>query len=161
MKKHQISCEIHEFDGSELNEEQQTLLEQTHTVCESAYAPYSQFKVGATLRLENKEMVSGSNQENVAYPSGMCAERVAIFNAGANFPNKKIERMAIVAHSNFDLSKAVMPCGACRQAMMEYEQRQGSPIEILLQGNEGNIFVSKGVENLLPYSFQCDELKKG
>ena len=161
MKKHQISCEIHEFDGSELNEEQQTLLEQTHTVCESAYAPYSQFKVGATLRLENKEMVSGSNQENVAYPSGMCAERVAIFNAGANFPNKKIERMAIVAHSNFDLSKAVMPCGACRQAMMEYEQRQGSSIEILLQGNEGNIFISKSVANLLPYAFQCDELKKG
>lgn len=161
MKKHQISCELHEHSASELNGEQQDLLEEAHTVCEGAYAPYSKFKVGATLTLENKQKVSGSNQENVAYPSGLCAERVAIFHAGANFPNKKIERMAIVAHANFDLSKPVMPCGACRQAIMEYEQRQGSPIEILLQGNEGNIFVSKSVANLLPYAFQCDELKKG
>ena len=161
MKKHQISCELHEYSASELKGEQQTLLEKAHTICGDAYAPYSKFKVGATLILENKQKVSGSNQENVAYPSGMCAERVAIFHAGANFTGKKIERMAIVAHANFDLSKPVMPCGACRQAMMEYEQRQGGSIEILLQGNEGNIFISKSVANLLPYAFQCDELKKG
>lgn len=160
MIKHQISCELTEFSTEELSTSQKQLLDEAHKVCEDAYAPYSQFKVGASLMLENKKVVSGSNQENVAYPSGLCAERVAIFNAGANYPNKKIERIAIVSHADFKLDKAVMPCGACRQALIEYEQRQGSPIEILLQGNRENTFISKSVANLLPYAFQCDELKK-
>lgn len=161
MIKHQFSCELTELSTEELDTSQNELLNNAHSVCNNAYAPYSQFKVGATLVFDNNDRVSGSNQENVAYPSGMCAERVAIFNAGANHPNQIIKQMAIVAHADFKMSKSVMPCGACRQAMMEYEQRQGSPIEILLQGNNGNIFVSKSVANLLPYAFQCDELKKG
>ena len=90
----------------------------------------------------------------------MCGERVAIFNAGANFPNQIINRIAIVAHTEFELKKPVMPCGACRQVMIEYEQKQGKKIEVLLQGNKGNIFVSDSVSNLLPYAFECEALKK-
>ena len=160
MKKHEINCVLTELSSNELEQNQQDLLQQAHLLCKDAYAPYSLFKVGASLVLENGEIISGSNQENVAYPSGLCAERVAFFNAGANFPNQKIEQIAIVAHADFDLNKPIMPCGACRQAMIEYEQRQGEKIEILLQGNKGNIFVSESVSNLLPYAFECEELKK-
>ena len=108
------------------------------------------FKVGASLVLKNGQIINGSNQENVAYPSGLCAERVAIFNAGANFPNQKIKQMAIVAQTDFDLRQPVMPCGACRQVMIEYEQKQGVNIEVLIQANKENVFVSESVSNLLP-----------
>ena len=160
MKKHEIHCFLNEYTSEELNENQQDLLQKANHICSNAYAPYSMFKVGASLILKNGQIVNGSNQENVAYPSGLCAERVAIFNAGANFPNQKIKQIAIVAQANFNLKKPVMPCGACRQSMIEYEQRQGDKIEVLLQGNKGNIFVSESVSNLLPYAFECEELKK-
>lgn len=160
MKKHEINCILTECKNNELDKNQQDLLRKAHQVCKDAYAPYSLFKVGASLILENGEIISGSNQENVAYPSGLCAERVAIFNAGANHPNQKIKRIAIVAHADFDLNKPIMPCGACRQSMIEYEQRQGEKIEVLLQVKEENVFVSNSVSNLLPYSFECEELKK-
>ena len=160
MEIHKIDCILNEYTVEELSENQQDLLQKAHHICSNAYAPYSMFKVGASLILKNGQIINGSNQENVAYPSGLCAERVAIFNAGANFPNQKIKQIAIVAHADFNIKKPVMPCGACRQAMIEYEQRQGEKIEILLQGNKGNIFVSESVSNLLPYAFECEELKK-
>lgn len=160
MIKHEIKCVLNELTSEELNENQQDLLQKAHHICSYAYAPYSMFKVGASLILENGEIINGNNQENVAYPSGLCAERVAIFNAGANYPNQKIKQIAIVAHANFELNKPIMPCGACRQAMIEYEQRQGEKIEVLLQGSKGNIFVSESVSNLLPHAFECEELKK-
>ena len=160
MEIHKIDCILNEYTLEELSENQQDLLQKAHHICSNAYAPYSMFKVGASLILKNGQIINGSNQENVAYPSGLCAERVAIFNAGANFPNQKIKQIAIVAHADFNIKKPVMPCGACRQAMIEYEQRQGEKIEILLQGNKGNIFVSESVSNLLPYAFECEELKK-
>ena len=160
MIKHEVNCVLNEYTAEELNENQQDLLHKAHHICSNAYAPYSKFKVGASLILQNGQIINGSNQENVAYPSGLCAERVAIFNAGANFPNQKIKHIAIVVHTNFNLNKPVMPCGACRQAMIEYEQRQGEKIEVLLQGNKENIFISESVSNLLPYAFECEELKK-
>ena len=160
MIKHEINCILNEYTEEELNKNQLDLLQKAHQICSVAYAPYSMFKVGASLILKNKQIINGSNQENVAYPSGLCAERVAIFNAGANFPNQKIERIAIVAQTNFILNKPIMPCGACRQAMIEYEQKQGQKIEVLLQGNKGNIFISESISNLLPYAFECEELKK-
>ena len=160
MIKHEVNCVLNEYTAEELNENQQDLLHKAHHICSNAYAPYSKFKVGASLILQNGQIINGSNQENVAYPSGLCAERVAIFNAGANFPNQKIKNIAIVVHTNFNLNKPVMPCGACRQAMIEYEQRQGEKIEVLLQGNKENIFISESVSNLLPYAFECEELKK-
>ena len=160
MTKHEINCVINEYTLDELKKNQQDLLQKAHHICSDAYAPYSMFKVGASLILKNGQIINGSNQENVAYPSGLCAERVAIFNAGANFPNQIIEQIAIVAHADFELNKPIMPCGACRQAMIEYEQKQGRKIEVLLQGNKGNIFISESVSNLLPYAFECEALKK-
>ena len=160
MTKHEINCVINEYTLDELKKNQQDLLQKAHHICSDAYAPYSMFKVGASLILKNGQIINGSNQEIVAYPSGLCAERVAIFNAGANFPNQIIEQIAIVAHADFELNKPIMPCGACRQAMIEYEQKQGRKIEVLLQGNKGNIFISESVSNLLPYAFECEELKK-
>ncbi len=160
MRKHEVNSILIEYKLEELNKNQQNLLQKAHYICSVAYAPYSMFKVGASLILKNKQIINGSNQENVAYPSGLCAERVAIFSAGANFPNQIIEQIAIVAHTNFELKKPLMPCGACRQAMIEFERKQGQKIEIILQVNKENIFFSESVSNLLPYAFECEELKK-
>ena len=160
MIKHEFNSVLNEYTVEELSENQHDLLQKAQHICSDAYAPYSLFKVGASLVLKNGQIINGSNQENVAYPSGLCAERVAIFNAGANFPNQKIKQMAIVAHADFDLRQPVMPCGACRQVMIEYEQRQGVNIEVLIQANKGNVFVSESVSNLLPYNFECEDLKK-
>ena len=120
---------------------------------------YSNFKVGASLLLETGTVVCGNNQENAAYPSGLCAERIAFFSAGSNYPEQNIKQIAIVTQTNLKLNKTVMPCGACRQVMIEYEQKQGQLIEILLRVNDGNIFVSNSVQNILPFAFECLELK--
>ena len=160
MIKHKINCILNEYNSKELDKNQKNLLQKAHQICSDAYAPYSKFKVGASLILKNGQIISGSNQENVAYPSGLCAERIAFFNAGTNFPNQIIEQVAIVAQADFELNNPIMPCGACRQTMIEYEQKQGQNIEVLIQGNKGNIYVSESVSNLLPYAFECEELKK-
>ena len=160
MKENQIQIHYNTYKWEELSETYKNLMNRTIEAQQNAYAPYSNFKVGAAILLEDGTIFTGNNQENSAFPSGLCAERVAIFNAGANFPNQKIKQIAIVAHADFNLNKPVMPCGACRQAMIEYEQRQGEKIEVLLQGNKGNIFVSESVSNLLPYAFECEALKK-
>ena len=115
--------------------------------------------VGASLLLETDTVVFGNNQENAAYPSGLCAERIAFFAAGSNYPEQNIKQIAIVTQTNLKLNKTVMPCGACRQVMIEYEQKQGQLIEILLRVNDGNIFVSNSVQNILPFAFECLELK--
>lgn len=100
---------------------------------ENAYAPYSRFRVGTALQLASGEIVLGSNQENAAYPSGLCAERVAVFSAGANFPNQTITSLAITVRSeNHEISEAIAPCGACRQSLAEYEQKQKAPSQSTL-----------------------------
>jgi len=119
-----------------------------------AYAPYSRFRVGAALLLENGEIVHGNNQENAAYPSGLCAERVAIFQAGAIYPGIKILKIAISATSDDKVIQSpIPPCGACRQSIAEYESKQNTPIEILFMGEEGEIFYSDSLKNLLPLVF--------
>ena len=147
MIKHEINCVLNEYNSKELDKNQKNLLQKAHQICSDAYAPYSKFKVGASLILKNGQIISGSNQENVAYPSGLCANQI-------------IEQVAIVAQADFELNNPIMPCGACRQTMIEYEQKQGQNIEVLIQGNKGNIYVSESVSNLLPYAFECEELKK-
>ena len=125
----------------------------------NAYAPYSKFKVGAALILENDEIVIGSNQENAAYPSGLCAERVAIFQAGSKFPGKIIKTLAITAASETNKTdKPIPPCGACRQAIAEYEFKQEQPIEIYFMGETGEIYLSDSLSNLLPFSFDKTSL---
>jgi cytidine deaminase len=120
----------------------------------TAYAPYSKFKVGTAILLEDGEVVLGSNQENVAYPSGLCAERVALFSIGATKPGAVIRAMAITAHTEaFVIDKPVTSCGGCLQVMAEFEQRQGSEIEVLFYCLDGEILKVKGVQSLLPFAF--------
>ena len=130
------------------------LLRQAHEATGNAYVPYSKFHVGAAVRLANGVVVKGSNIENAAYPSGLCAERVAIFSAQAQFPGVAVEALAITACSEIkDVTEPVAPCGACRQVMVETEQRSGSPMRIICQGNTGKVFVFEGVETLMPFIF--------
>ncbi|AUP80263.1 cytidine deaminase [Flavivirga eckloniae] len=119
-----------------------------------AYAPYSNFTVGAALLLDNGEIITGNNQENASYPSGLCAERTAIYYAGSQYPDAKIIRMAISAGSkNNPTTKPIPPCGACRQAIAEYEIKQETPIEIYFMGETGKVARSNSLANLLPLVF--------
>ncbi|MDG5492303.1 cytidine deaminase [Psychroserpens sp. SPM9] len=120
----------------------------------NAYAPYSKFLVGAAILLDNGEVVIGNNQENASYPSGLCAERTAIYYAGAKFPKAKIVTMALTAGSQMQATTSpIPPCGACRQAIAEYEVKQDTPIEIYFMGETGKIVKSNSLANLLPLGF--------
>ena len=161
MKKIRLSLQLTEFENDgELSSSDLGLLDQARRSAGHAYAPYSRFFVGAAVQLGNGKTVTGNNQENVAYPSGLCAERVAIFSAGANFPGEKISAIAVSCQSEKTGSdKPFSPCGACRQAMAEYEQKQGAPIRVIMGGKTGKILVADSVKDLLPLVFEADELK--
>lgn len=132
----------------------QDLMGKAVEVRKNAYAPYSKFRVGAAILLDNGKIITGSNQENAAYPSGLCAERVAIFYAGAAYPESKILKIVISATSDINVTTVpVPPCGACRQSIAEYEIRQNSPIEIYYMGEKGVIYQSESLKNLLPFMF--------
>ncbi|MBC7407208.1 MAG: cytidine deaminase [Arcicella sp.] len=154
-KKITITTQFSVFENFEyLPMDIQNLMEQAIAVRKNAYAPYSKFKVGAALFLDNGKIVLGSNQENAAYPSGLCAERVAVFQAGAVYPDVKILKMAITAASETNKTVApIPPCGACRQAIAEYEIKQETPIEIYFMGETGSIYKSDSLRNLLPFMF--------
>lgn len=143
------------FDNlEELPNDIQNLMNQAVTIRKKAYAPYSQFRVGTALLLDNGKTVLGSNQENAAYPSGLCAERVAIFHAGSVYPEAKILKMAITAASDTNQTQApIPPCGSCRQSIAEYEIKQDTPIEIYFMGEIGTIYQSASLKNLLPFMF--------
>lgn len=148
-------------DVSQLRGEDRQLLKEAWIASESAYAPYSKFNVGAAVLLENNSIFRGNNQENGAYPSGICAERVAVFSASAMHPGVAIKSIAVVAKTEvFNLSNPVTPCGACRQVISEYEMLSGQPIRIILQGNSEKIWILEGIANLLPLMFHGSELKK-
>lgn len=119
-----------------------------------AYAPYSKFRVGAAILLDNGKIVEGNNQENASYPSGLCAERTAVYYAGAQYPDAKIKILAICAGSEKEqTSVPIPPCGACRQAIAEYETKQDCPIEIYFMGETGQVARSGSLKNLLPFMF--------
>ena len=121
---------------------------------EKAYAPYSKFKVGAALLLEDGQIIQGNNQENIAYPSGLCAERVALFHAGAQFPGIAVDLICIVAKGDLmPISQLLSPCGACRQVMLESENRQNKPIRIILINQDNRTMCIDSVQNLLPFGF--------
>ncbi|MEY4964332.1 MAG: hypothetical protein RLZZ323_1651 [Bacteroidota bacterium] len=155
MNKITITTDFDVFESiQELPTDIQNLMQQAMTIRKSAYAPYSQFKVGAALLLENGEIIVGSNQENAAYPSGLCAERVAIYQAGSLYPQIKIIAIAISAASdNNTTSTPIPPCGSCRQSIAEYEMKQDTPIEIYFMGEIGSIYKSDSLKNLLPLLF--------
>ena len=128
------------------------MVEKAKNACDRAYAPYSGFAVGAALQLDNGEIVLGANQENVAYPSGLCAERVALFAAAVQYPGAAPLRLAVAAKKQAFTPRPVAPCGACRQVLSEVERRYGRPVEILLYGTEEVAVIAAG-EQLLPLSF--------
>lgn len=155
MKEINITTSFNIFDTiNELPTEIQDLMHQAIEVRKKAYAPYSKFKVGAALLLDNGKVILGSNQENAAYPSGLCAERTAIFYAGSTYPEAKILKMAITAASDINQTTApIPPCGSCRQSIAEYEIKQDTPIEIYFMGEIGEIYKSSSLKNLLPLMF--------
>jgi cytidine deaminase len=154
MKTTEIRIVVHEFENiGELPENDQLLLQEARRITSMAYAPYSGFHVGAAVLLANGMIITGNNQENSAYPSGLCAERVALFYANANYPDSEVKAIAISAAKNGGLvNEPVKPCGSCRQALAETEVRFETSIRILLDGQD-SILVLNGVESLLPLSF--------
>jgi len=155
MKEISVTSIFTLFDSiSELPNDVATLMGQAIEIRKNAYAPYSHFRVGVALLLDNNQIVLGSNQENAAYPSGLCAERVAIFSAGALYPEAKIIKMTISATADLNPTLTpIPPCGACRQSISEYEIKQEQPIEIYFMGESGNVYKSDSLKNLLPLMF--------
>ena len=155
MKEIKIESTLYVYNTvKDLPSDVQDLMNNAHQAREKAYAPYSKFNVGAALLLDNGEVVIGSNQENASYPSGLCAERTAIYYKGAKYPEAKILKMAITASSQINkTTEPIPPCGACRQAIVEYEINQKSPIEIYFMGETGKVVKSNSLKNLLPLVF--------
>ena len=156
-RKIEISVMVYVYE--ELSEEYKRLVDEAKNATQNAYAPYSEFNVGAAVLLENGEMVSGTNQENAAYPSGLCAERVTMFYANSKYPNVAPKALAIATFAGGDfLDEPITPCGACRQVLLESEMRYGVDIDVLLFGRKG-VYVVKSVKALLPLAFDKSALK--
>jgi cytidine deaminase len=159
MKEINLTTKIRVYPLAECSEIEKKLIEAAKSATFNAYAPYSNFKVGAAVLLGNGEIIVGNNQENAAYPSGLCAERTAVFFTNANFPNEKVEMIAIAAYYNGTFTKEVVgPCGACRQVLLEVENRFGSPMKVLMYSDE-SIYIVDSVKDLLPLSFGEEMLK--
>ena len=146
--------------SDELPNDLQTLLQQAREVTEQAYAPYSNFQVGAVARLTNGELVSGSNQENASFPVGLCAERVLLATVSSQFPRIPIETIAVSYKSNEHKSDhPISPCGICRQSLQEYENRTQHPVQLVLGGLTGQVYVIDSASRLLPLAFTREELR--
>lgn len=160
MKELLLTSQITVFDTfQELPITIQNLMFKAIEVRKKAYAPYSKFRVGAAVLLDNGEIVVGSNQENAAYPSGLCAERVAVFQAGSVYPEAAILKIALTAASDYSpTTTPVPPCGSCRQVIAEYEVKQNVPIEIYFMGESGMVYKSASLKNLLPFMFEKELL---
>jgi len=160
MINHEIKIAFEEYDTlTELTKDDHQLCLEAVKALANSHSPYSKFKVGVAMRLQSGKIIYASNQENVAYPSGLCAERVALFHWGANHPDDPIESMAITAHSDeFSLLKPVTSCGSCLQVLAEYEKKQNQQIKVILYCQQGPIWVIKGIENQLPFLFFEDRL---
>lgn len=143
----------------DVSNQAQDLIDKAKTIAEQAYAPYSKFNVGAALVLSNGEIILGNNQENIAYPSGLCAERVAMFYASSKYPEMEVLEMAVYATSKkFEFKDIATPCGACRQVMAEYEGKQNKPIRIYLASDE-HVMIVESAADLLPFIFDAQGLK--
>jgi cytidine deaminase len=160
MKETEFKIRIEEYNSvKELNAIDQKLIDNAKEATSRAYSPYSGFSVGAAIHLDNGEIVQGNNQENAAYPSGLCAERVAMFYANSKFPDAALKTIAVAAKKDGKfITDPVTPCGSCRQALLESEIRFDNPIRVLLIG-EKKIYVINGIKSLLPLSFGSKQLK--
>ena len=158
----EITCALAQVKYSELSSEDRDLLDKAHEAASTAFAPYSDFRVGSAVRLKSGQIVIGSNQENISYPSGLCGERVALFSAGAQYPGQEIEALATVSPSEIAESTGFSPCGGCRQVILESELRQSTPIKLLFQVRNEDVLISESADNLMPFSFRVkdDGLKR-
>ena len=158
MNKKSLNIEYLEYDSVKLmNSEERDLITQADENLKNAYAPYSKFKVSAVCQMENGVVVKGTNQENGAYPSGLCAERVAIFAAKSQFPDKKVDKIVIT--TELTTTSPVSPCGACRQVLIEYELTQNQPIELIMKSGDSKVWKFKSVKDILPFAFDGEFLK--
>lgn len=161
MAKKEFQFSYEEYASiEELKKEDAMLLDKARKVTQQAYAPYSNFNVAAVAKLSNGETMIGTNQENASYPVGLCAERVLLSAISSVFPNTVIDTLAVSYHNkNGDSSKPVSPCGMCRQALLEYEDRTKKPIRIILSGMSGEVIIVERAKQLLPLSFGGENLK--
>jgi len=159
MKEFNLTAKMRSYKWDELTDEQREVLAIAKEQIQRSYCPYSHFHVGAAAKLANGVIVRGSNQENAAYPSGLCAERTALFAAGAQYPEQPVKKLAIACFTGGHFTKLPgSPCGACRQVMVETEHRYGGKMEVLLYGDE-EIFVFESAQDLLPLIFVSENLK--
>jgi cytidine deaminase len=159
-RTHQVTCTLEAWEVGELPAADQSLLRAAHSAVERAYAPYSGFRVGAAALLANGEVVTGNNQENAAYPSGLCAERVALFHAASQHPGVAVVALAVASDGEAEWG-AFSPCGGCRQVIQESESRQATPIRLLLQSRNEEVAVAMGIVQYLPFSFKAKGLGRG
>jgi cytidine deaminase len=161
MQTSEYSFSFKVFDDlNELSAEERMLLKKAKEVSEEAYAPYSNFKVGAVAKMTTGEIVKGSNQENASFPVGLCAERVLLATVSSLYPGQAIEAIAITyKNSTGESSHPVAPCGICRQSLIEFEERVGKPVKLILGGEKGKVFVIPNAGFLLPLAFSKEELK--
>lgn len=160
MKELKVTTVYTEYDSvAELPDEAQALMRKAEEARANAYAPYSKFRVGAAILLDNGQVILGNNQENAAFPSGLCAERTALYHAGSNYPHARIMKIAISAGADeAETNRPIPPCGNCRQSIAEYESKQKSPIEIYFTGKTGPVYKSNSLQDLLPFTFDKDYL---
>ncbi|MCW8897482.1 MAG: cytidine deaminase [Flavobacteriales bacterium] len=159
MKEQEFTIRYKEYQNDELHllpEQTRQLIQLADENLKNAYAPYSNFEVSAALQLANNEIIKGTNQENAAYPSGTCAERVAVFYANSKYPNEKINEIVITTTKNNQ--SPLSPCGSCRQALIEYEKKQQSPIGVVLKSGNSAVWVFNSIADLLPFAFDANQL---
>ena len=158
MNKKSLNIEYLEYDSvSTMDVEEVDLLTLADENLKNAYAPYSKFKVSAVCKMEDGTIVKGTNQENGAYPSGLCAERVAIFAAKSQFPDIKVDKIVVTTEET--TSSPISPCGACRQVLIEYELTQNQPIELIMKSGDSKVWKFKSVKDILPFAFDGEFLK--
>jgi cytidine deaminase len=162
MKHRKLEIEFDEYaEKDNVEKDIQKMVEEAKIATKTAYAPYSLFKVGASVRLSNGVIIRGGNQENVAYPSGLCAERVAIYAASSQYPNVDIDAIAVTVDHEFENKEEVFsPCGACRQVMAEMELKSNKKMQIIVHSPDGVTRVFNGIGQLLPFSFHNSGLNK-
>ncbi len=159
MKNLNIQAVIKVFQYHELNAEDKSLIDQAKEATKRSYSPYSKFSVGAAALLSDGTIVTGNNQENAAYPSGLCAERTTLFYANSRYPEQAVNKLAVAARTEKDfIDNPIPPCGACRQVVLEVEKRYNQPIQILLYGKK-EIYIIEGIRDLLPLSFDGSDME--
>ena len=160
MKEKEIISKVRIYDYEELTDADRELIAKAKDATQTSYAPFSKFCVGAAARLSDGTIVTGSNQENAAFPSSLCADRPALFYANARYPEKSVEELAIAAYAHVTFLKSpIPPCGACRQVILGVEERYGRPIRILLFGEEGT-YVVDSIKALLPLQFTGETMNE-